>query len=104
VAERERERDLDRLLTFVVLPFPTALVTATSNDSLAKLLYIGTMAVSSALLALLARTIGRDRSLRDTDDGPDAAGATATAVAFLLALGISLAFPATGYCPCCSCC
>ena len=85
--------------TIVVLPFPTALITATSNDSLARLLYIGTMTVSSALLALLAWTISRDRSLRDTDDGPDPARATATAVAFLLALVISLAIPATGYWP-----
>jgi len=57
------------------------------------------MAVSSALLALLARAIGRDRGLRDTDDGPDAAQATATTVAFLLALVVSLAVPATGYWP-----
>ena len=39
--------------TIVFLPFPTALVTATSNDSLARLLYLGTMTVSSVLLALV---------------------------------------------------
>lgn len=86
-------------LTIVFLPFPTALVTATSNDGLAKLLYIGTMAVSSALLALLARAVGSDRNLRDTDDAPGAAQASATAGTFLLALVVSLAFPATGYWP-----
>ncbi|MEK6439242.1 TMEM175 family protein [Pseudonocardia sp. T1-2H] len=58
-------------LTIVFLPFPTTLVAGTSNDGLAKLLYIGTMTMSSALLALLPRVIGRDRSLRDTDAGPD---------------------------------
>ena len=85
--------------TIVFLPFPTALATATSDDGVAKLLYIGTMAVSSALLALIARTIGRDRTLRDTDLAPDAAQATGTTIAFLLALAISVTFPAIGYWP-----
>ena len=60
-------------LTIVFLPFPTTLVTATANDGSAKLLYIGTMAVSSGLLALLGIVITRDRTLRDRDDGPDTA-------------------------------
>ena len=85
--------------TIVFLPFPTALATATSDDGVAKLLYIGTMAVSSALLALIARTIRRDRTLRDTDIAPDAAQATGTTIAFLLALAISVTFTATGYWP-----
>jgi TMEM175 potassium channel family protein len=86
-------------VTIVFLPFPTALVTATSNDSLARLLYLGTMTVSSVLLALIARAIGRDRSLRDTDARPEPAYATVTTITFLLALVISLAFPASGYWP-----
>jgi TMEM175 potassium channel family protein len=85
--------------TIVFLPFPTALVTSTNNDNLAKVLYIGTMAVSSALLALIARAASRDRSIRDTAAGPDAAQATGTTIAFLLALAISLTFPATSYWP-----
>ena len=83
----------------VVLPFPTALVAATVHDTLARVLYLGTMTVSSALLALIARVIGRDRSLRDTEAGPDHVHATATTVAFLLALAISVVFPATTYWP-----
>jgi uncharacterized membrane protein len=86
-------------LTIVFLPFPTTLVTATSNDGLAKLLYIGTMAVSSALLALLARVISRDRTLRDTDAGPDTVVTTAVTVTFLLALVMSITIPATSYWP-----
>jgi len=86
-------------LTIVFLPFPTALVVGTANDGLAKLLYIGTMAVSSALLALVARAIGRNRDLRDTDARPDALVAAGTAVTFLLVLVISVAVPATGYWP-----
>jgi uncharacterized membrane protein len=85
--------------TIVVLPFPTALTAATSHDTLARALYIGTMAVSSGLLALIARVIGRDRTLRDTEAGPDPVYATANTLAFLLALVISVVFPATSYWP-----
>jgi uncharacterized membrane protein len=86
-------------LTIVFLPFPTALVVGTSDDSVAKLLYIGTMALSSGLLAVLGWAIGRDRSLRDDDARPDSLSAAATTVAFLLALVISVAFPVLGYWP-----
>jgi uncharacterized membrane protein len=40
-------------LTIVFLPFPTTLVAATDDSGLVKVLYIGTMAVSSALLTVL---------------------------------------------------
>lgn len=86
-------------LTIVFLPFPTTLVTATSNDGVAKLLYIGSMAVSSGLLALLGRVIARDRTLRDRDEGPDTTITIAVTVTFLLALVISVVFPATSYWP-----
>jgi hypothetical protein len=42
-------------LTIVFLPFPTTLVAATDNGGLVKVLYIGTMAMSSALLTWLCR-------------------------------------------------
>ena len=77
--------------TIVFLPFPTSLVAVTTHDALATVLYIGTMAVSSALLALVALTIGRDRNLRDSDDAPDFWQATATTATFVLALAGSLA-------------
>jgi uncharacterized membrane protein len=85
--------------TIVVLPFPTALVAATVHDTLARVLYLGTMTVSSALLALIARVVGSDRSLRDTEAGPDHVHAAATTAAFALALAISVVFPATTYWP-----
>jgi uncharacterized membrane protein len=85
--------------TIVFLPFPTTLVTGTSDDTLAKVLYIGTMAVSAAVLAAIAWVIGRSRDLRDTDAKPDAAAAGGTAVAFLLALAVSATFPAAGWWP-----
>jgi TMEM175 potassium channel family protein len=62
-------------------------------------LYIGTMTVSSALLALIAGVIGRDRRLRDTEAGPDHVHATGNTLTFLLALVITVVFPATSYWP-----
>jgi uncharacterized membrane protein len=85
--------------TIVFLPFPTALVASTSQDGAAKVLYLGTMAASSALLALIAWVIGRDRSLRDRDEKPDTLHATARTAAFLVALAVSTAFPVTSYWP-----
>ena len=85
-------------MTIVFLPFPTSLIAAT-YEPVARVLYIGTMAFSSAVLALIAYLIGRDRSLRDADSAPDARRTAGTVLAFLLALAISLAIPATGYWP-----
>ena len=85
--------------TVVFLPFPTSMVATTDHDALAKILYVGTMAVSSAVLALVAWVIRSDRSLRDTDDAPDVVTSASVTVAFLLALAIMLAFPDLSYWP-----
>ena len=85
--------------TIVVLPFPTALIAATSHDTLARVLYIGTMTVSSATLALIAWAVARERGLRDTETGPDVLHAAATTAAFLLALVISVVLPSASYWP-----
>ena len=85
--------------TIVFLPFPTTLVTGTTNDTVAKVLYLGTMAVSAAVLAVIAWVIGRSRDLRDTDTRPDAAVSAGTALAFALALAVSVTVPAAGYWP-----
>lgn len=85
--------------TIVFLPFPTSLVASTTNDPVAKILYVGTMAVSSLVLALIAGVIGRDRSVRDTDEPPAIAPAAGVAVGFLVALAVMLVLPASGYWP-----
>jgi len=86
-------------LTIVFLPFPTTLVAATDNGGLVKVLYIGTMAVSSALLTWLSWVIARDRSLRDTDAAPHTLDIAATTIIFFVALAVSLIFPASGFLP-----
>ena len=85
--------------TIVFLPFPTSLVATTDHDPLAKILYVGTMAVSSAVLALVAWVIRSDRSLRDTDEAPHVMTSASVTVAFVLALAIMLVFPDLSYWP-----
>ena len=86
-------------LTIVFLPFPTALVAQEGHQATTKVLYVGTMALSSLLLALMAWAIGRDRTIRDSDRRPDPAPSVATVVGFALALALTLVFPDLGYYP-----
>ncbi|MBV9921082.1 MAG: DUF1211 domain-containing protein [Pseudonocardia sp.] len=85
--------------TIVFLPFPTSLVTVTSHDPGAKILYVGTMAISSLILAAMAWEIGRNDSVRDTDEGPNVWQSAGVAVGFLVALAVMLAFPDSSYWP-----
>lgn len=101
--ERQSPRIIWLLLawtfTIVVLPFPTTLVTTTDHDAATKILYVGTMAVSSFLLALIAWEIRRDDSLRDTDEKPTLDVPVGVGVGFLVALAVMLALPDSGYWP-----
>jgi uncharacterized membrane protein len=86
-------------LTIVFLPFPTELVAEAPDEAATKVLYIGTMAASSAILALIALVLSRNSSLRDTDEGPEPLVAAGSSLAFLAALAVSVMVPATGYWP-----
>lgn len=86
-------------LTIVVLPFPTALVAVAGHEAVTKLLYLGTMALSSLCLALIAEVVARRPGLRDSEEPPDATAAWVTVFGFLLALGLSLAVPSLSYYP-----
>jgi uncharacterized membrane protein len=87
-------------LTIVVLPFPTALVAgSTGHDAVTKVLYVGTMAVSAVLLALMSVVIGRNDAIRDSSDRPDAARGFAMVAAFLAALAVMLVAPLFSYWP-----
>jgi uncharacterized membrane protein len=85
--------------TIVFLPFPTSLVAVSDHDPVAKILYVGTMAVSSLLLGLIAWVIRNDDGLRDTDRKPELAPAIGVTSGFLIALVIMLTFPDAGYWP-----
>lgn len=83
--------------TIVALPFGTALVAEAPDDPLTRLIYIGTMAVSSLLLTAIAWAIARDRSVRDRDEGPRIDGYLITFSIMVVALVLSLAVPPVGY-------
>jgi uncharacterized membrane protein len=89
-------------LTIVVLPFPTALVSGPAGageQAITKVLYVGTMTVSALVLSLVCREVALHDELRDGSEPPDLAGTFATFVAFVLALALMLAVPATSYWP-----
>ena len=86
-------------LTIVVLPFPTALVAEAGSQAATKIFYLGTMILSSALLAVICVAIDRDRGIRDSDASPDPAPAIASTVCLVVALLVSLVLPATSYYP-----
>ena len=79
------------------LPFPTALVARAGDQATTKVLYIGTMVVSMATLALMDWVIIRNPQITDGTGLPELAPAVVDTFLFLLALVISLAVPAIGY-------
>lgn len=98
------DRRISRLLllwalTIVFLPFPTALVAEASDDPTTKLLYIGTMVLSTAFLTLVEAVLARRPELTDGRDDADPVNGAANVVMLLLALGITLLVPATSYVP-----
>lgn len=87
------------VFTVVFLPFPTALVAAGHDEIDTRALYIGTMTVSAAALALLALVTADAVPADRKSERPDLAVAVFTAVYMLAALVISVAIPATSYYP-----
>ena len=87
-------------LTIVVLPFPTALVAGnTGQQAVTKALYVGTMAVSALILALMCVVIRRHPEIRDSTESPDSLRAFAMCGAFVLALGVMVLVPSLSYWP-----
>lgn len=86
-------------VTIVFLPFPTAMVAEAGGDWVTKVLYIGTMALSTLVLAAVHALLRQRPRLTEGEPRADPAGAVATAGVMVLALGISLAVPATSYFP-----
>ncbi|GAA4694462.1 TMEM175 family protein [Nocardioides conyzicola] len=87
------------VLTIVFLPFPTALVAAEGSSAVTKLLYIGSMVVSTAVLTLLEALLVRHPELTDGHDDADPVDGVTNVLLLLAALGISIAVPATSYLP-----
>lgn len=86
-------------LTIVLLPFPTSLLADSGDEALAKILYMGLLAVSTAILAVLAWVIRRDPSVRSEGEPSDPVDSFIPSLIFVVALVISLLWPAASYFP-----
>lgn len=83
----------------VFLPFPTALLSSGGDQTITKVLYIGTLCLSALCLALLAGAIRRDGSVRDSSGPVSVIPAAVTFALLALAFVIAVFAPATGYYP-----
>jgi uncharacterized membrane protein len=87
------------MLTIAFLPFPTALVAKAGHQPATKVLYIGTMALSTLVIGLMGLVMSRNPRITDGQAKPDAAPGVVNGLLLLLALAITLAVPATSYFP-----
>jgi uncharacterized membrane protein len=87
------------MLTIAFLPFPTALVAKAGHQPATKVLYIGTMALSTLAIGLMGLVMSRNPRITDGQAKPDAAPGVVNGLLLLLALAITLAVPATSYFP-----
>jgi uncharacterized membrane protein len=87
------------VLAIVFVPFPTSLLPDGGDEAITKVLYMGTLMVCSACLLMLALAIGRNRSVRDSDERPPVAPAAIPTAMLAVALAVSLIFPTTKYYP-----
>jgi len=86
-------------LTIVFLPFPTALVAEAADDELTKVLYIGSMVLSTAFLTMIEVYLVRRPEITDGHDDADPVNGAANVLMLALALLITLVVPATSYFP-----
>ncbi|WP_426565137.1 TMEM175 family protein [Angustibacter sp. McL0619] len=87
------------MLTIVFLPFPTALVASAGEQPATKILYVGTIALSTLTLAVIDALVLRHPELTDGIAPTGLRSAVTSAVLLLIALAIMLAVPATSYYP-----
>src|SRR3954452_9879191 len=86
------------LLTIVVLPVPTKMVGSFVDDPFTLRFYVGTLFVSSALLAVMTVLVGR--SLHPAGRAAlDHAGAVSSSLILLVIFIVTLGAPEAGYLP-----
>lgn len=92
--------DVSWAFTVVLLPLPTALIASLTSERAGIAFYIGTMTASSLLLTAICWEVYRHPELGGTDRKRTLTtlyGVGSTAVAFVLALIISVVFPQINY-------
>jgi uncharacterized membrane protein len=87
------------MLTIAFLPFPTSLVAKAGHEPITKVLYIGTIALSTLATGLVSWVMRRNPQITDGSGRADAEPGVVSGVLLLLALVITLAIPATSYFP-----
>lgn len=88
------------MLTIVWMPVVTALTGQVADDPLQKVLYIGTLVVTSVMLLITRLYLARHPQLHELTPDDLRIGVSidlAMIALWLLALGLSLAFPVIGY-------
>ena len=86
-------------LTTVFLPFPTGLVAESGSSAVTKVLYVGTMIVSTVLIATVQAVLARRPELTDGRGGADPTTGVANAVVLVVALVLMLLWPGVSYFP-----
>jgi uncharacterized membrane protein len=87
------------MLTIVFLPFPTALVASAGQQTTTKLLYVGTITLSTLTLAVIDALVLRHPELTDGTTPAGFKSAVISAAMLVVALLIMLVWPVTSYVP-----
>jgi uncharacterized membrane protein len=83
--------------TIVFLPFPTSLLAGSGSQAVVKLLYIGTITLNVALVAVMDLQIKRNPAVTGGQALPDLASAVVNTMLLVVALILSLLLPGSSY-------
>ncbi len=83
--------------TIVFLPFPTALLADAGSQALTKVLYIGTITLSVAVVAVMDLLVQRHPTVTGGQALPDLASAVVNVILLVVALILALLLPGSSY-------
>jgi uncharacterized membrane protein len=83
--------------TIVFLPFPTALLADSGSQALTKLLYMGTITLNVALVAVMDLEIQRNPTVTGGEALPDIASTVVNVILLVAALIAALLLPGSSY-------
>jgi uncharacterized membrane protein len=83
--------------TIVFLPFPTNLLPAAGSQALTKLLYIGTITLNVAVVAVMDVLVRRNPMVTGGQALPDLASTVANVILLVVALILALLLPGSSY-------
>jgi uncharacterized membrane protein len=81
----------------VFLPFPTALLADAGSQTVTKLLYIGTITLNAAVVAVMDLLVQRDPTVTGDQALPDLASAVLNVILLAVALILALLLPGSSY-------